>query len=225
VLFSHGVTALGSIYGNVTSQWASAGYVVAAPDYPLSNNKAPGGPTINDTKNQPADASFVIDQVLADDGSAFAGIVDPQRIGAAGHSLGAVTTYGLVYSACCRDDRIGAAIVFAGATVLVDTPDRYFRGVRTPLLAVHGDADPIVPYSLGLDAWRRAHAPKFLVTITGGNHLQPYLGGDDARTLAFYEYTTAFLDRYLKDDQTALRRFHVAVDAPGSGATLRQQVR
>jgi fermentation-respiration switch protein FrsA (DUF1100 family) len=103
--------------------------------------------------------------------------------------------------------------VFAGATVLVDTPDRYFRGVRTPLLAVHGDADPIVPYSLGLDAWRRAHAPKFLVTITGGNHLQPYLGGDDARTLAFYEYTTA------------LRRFHVAVDAPGSGATLRQQVR
>ncbi len=105
ILFSHGLGARGVYYENVIKTWVSAGYVVAAPDYPLSNANAPGGANfgraVADTKNQPADASFVIDQVikLNKQKGGLGGIVDPKRIGASGHSLGGITTYGLAYSA------------------------------------------------------------------------------------------------------------------------------
>jgi hypothetical protein len=42
------------------SRWAGAGYVVAAPDFPLSNGRAPGGPSFTDFVAQPGDMSFVI---------------------------------------------------------------------------------------------------------------------------------------------------------------------
>jgi fermentation-respiration switch protein FrsA (DUF1100 family) len=197
---------------------------VVAPDYPLSNHAAPGGPTINDTKNQPADASFVIDQVLANDDRYFGGIVDRDRIGAAGHSLGAITTYGLTYAACCRDERIDAAITLAGAALFVDAPANYFTGAHTPLLAVHGDTDQTVPYALEQQAWQRAGPPKFFVTYRNGNHLQPYLGDVDGRVLAFYEYTTAFFDTYLKDDARGLRRFHAAVRSRANAGELEEQL-
>ncbi|MEA2660320.1 MAG: hypothetical protein QOF64_3185 [Candidatus Binatota bacterium] len=224
VLMSHGFTALGSVYGAIASQWASAGYVVAAPDYPLSNNKAPGGPVTTDTKNQPADASFVIDQMIATDKSLFGGngIIDRDHIGAAGHSLGAITTYGLAYSDCCRDGRIDAAISMSGTTILVDAPDHYFHGTTTPLLAVHGDADETLPYSLEKSTYARATKPKFFVTFKGGSHVRPYIGGDDAQAESFYEFTTAFLDRYLKGDAEGLTRLRTAVATPGANATLQE---
>jgi dienelactone hydrolase len=222
VLMSHGYTALGSIYQAIGSQWASAGYVVAAPDYPLSNNKAPGGPVVTDTNQQPADASFVIDQVIAQDKTLTGGIVDAKHIGAAGHSLGAITTYGLAYSDCCRDKRIDAAITMAGATILVDAPAHYFHGTTTPLLAIHGDADKTLPISLEQSAYARATKPKLFVTFGGGNHIWPYLGGDDARANSFYDFTTAFFDRYLKLDAGALTRLRQAVATPGANATLRE---
>jgi predicted dienelactone hydrolase len=224
VLMSHGFTALGSVYRAIASQWASAGYVVAAPDYPLSNNKAPGGPVVTDTKNQPADASFVIDQMIASDETLFGadGIIDRDHIGAAGHSLGAITTYGLVYSDCCRDRRIDAAISMSGTTILVDAPDHYFHGTTTPLLAVHGDADGTLPYSLEQATYARATKPKFFVTFKGGSHVRPYIGGDDAQATSFYEFTTAFLDRYLKGDTEGLTRLRDAVKTPGANATLQE---
>src|SRR3954463_6686645 len=43
ILFSHGLGARGVFYQDVIKTWVSAGYVVAAPDYPLSNANAPGG--------------------------------------------------------------------------------------------------------------------------------------------------------------------------------------
>lgn len=42
VLFSHGVTGRGVEYANTLRVFASAGYVVVAPDYPLSNRNTPG---------------------------------------------------------------------------------------------------------------------------------------------------------------------------------------
>ena len=95
LVFSHGFTASGPAYGLLLRRIASAGYVVAAPTFPLSNGGAPGGPRLADVFNQPADVSFVIDQMLAanaDPASAFHGTIDPDRIGVGGHSLGAITT-------------------------------------------------------------------------------------------------------------------------------------
>ena len=63
--------------------------------------------------------SFVIGQVLkasATPDVALSGLVDPNEIGAAGHSNGAITTLGLVANSCCRDSRVMAAVVMAGTT-------------------------------------------------------------------------------------------------------------
>ena len=44
--------------------WAAAGYVVAAPLFPLSSSETPGGPDGGDIGSQPGDMSFVIGQML-----------------------------------------------------------------------------------------------------------------------------------------------------------------
>jgi hypothetical protein len=134
----------------------------AAPDYPLSNQNGPGNADPSDLENQPADARFVIDRVLASRSKrsgALSRLVDAKRIGASGHSLGALTTYRLVYQTCCRDKRIKAAASMSG--LAGNSPD-YSSGISTSLLAEHGDADGTLAYSAGADAFAKASPPKFL---------------------------------------------------------------
>ena len=65
VVFGHGFNATPGIYARLLQAWARAGYVVAAPFFPLSNANAPGGADEADIVNQPADMSFVITRILA----------------------------------------------------------------------------------------------------------------------------------------------------------------
>ena len=222
ILFSHGVLARGVFYAGLLTKWASAGYIVVAPDYPLSNTNAPGGVDfgrgVADVKNQPADASFVISQVLKLDKTKklVGGTVDQQHLGAAGHSLGAITTYGLVYSGCCRDKRIDAAIEMSGIPGVVEPAANYFHGTNTPLLAVHGDADPIVPYQTDVDGFANAKPPKFFLTFLGGGHISPFLGGPGVDAVALEKATVDFWDRYLKNDTAALGQLKTDAAVPGS---------
>lgn len=228
ILFSHGDLARGVTYASLLTKWASAGYVVVAPDYPLSNTNAPGGVDFNrgiaDVKNQPADASFVIGQVLKLDKTKklVGGTVDQQHLGAAGHSLGAITTYGLVYSACCRDKRVDAAVELSGIPALVDSAANYFHGVNTPLLAVHGSADPIVPYQADVNGFANASPPKYFLTFLGGGHIQPFLGMSttDPEVGVLQKATVDFWNRYLKGDAAALGQ--LKTDATLAGSTTFQ---
>lgn len=227
ILFSHGVLARGVFYEGLLEKWASAGYVVVAPDYPLSNTNAPGGVTfgggVSDVKNQPADASFVISQVLAQDKAKklVGGTIDQTRVGASGHSLGGITTYGLVYSPCCRDKRVKAAVPMSGLVGIVEPSDRYFGGPNIPLLMLHGNADPIVPYQNDVEAFARAKAPKFFVTFLDGGHISPFLGGDDPAAVALEKATVDFWDRYLKGNKVAL--VQLRTDAAVTGVTTLQE--
>lgn len=56
-----------------------------------------------------------------------------------------------------------------------------------PLLASHGDADTVVPYSLGRRLFEAANEPKQFITIPGRNHNDPQNG-------AYYDALIAFLD-------------------------------
>ncbi|MFN8025473.1 MAG: hypothetical protein U0W40_03660 [Acidimicrobiia bacterium] len=117
VVFAHGFSATPAGYDRLLRHWASAGYVVAAPTFPLSGGTSPCGPVAGDVVNQPEDMSFVITSVLGDAKSADSplhGLVDGQHVGAAGHSNGGITTYGLVGNTKLRDPRIDAAIIMAG---------------------------------------------------------------------------------------------------------------
>jgi dienelactone hydrolase len=216
VLFSHGFLATGPIYGALTTDIASAGYVVAAPTYPLSNTNAPGGPSFTDLDNQPADASFVIDELLADPD--FAPILADDRIGAAGHSMGGMTTLGLGLASCCTDERLDAAAAYSGAALL--GPNSFAGDV--PLLLVHGDGDPVVPYRRSVEAFEGADAPKYLVTLLGGGHVEGFLGGDSEQAQVIVSSTVDFFDAYLKDDPAALDRLETDADVPGI-ATLQEE--
>src|SRR5215469_452782 len=65
VVFGHGFATTPFRYRRLLQAWAAAGYLVAAPVFPLGNAHAPGGPDENDIVNQPRDMSFVITQLLA----------------------------------------------------------------------------------------------------------------------------------------------------------------
>ena len=134
--------------------------------FPLSNSATPGGPVAQDVQNQPADVSFVIDEVLAASsapGSVVGNAIDVEVIAASGHSNGAITTYGLVANSCCRDQRIDAAIVLSGALSpfaggvydLADTP---------PMLVVHGVNDVLTNYNQAVRSYNQLLPPKGLLT-------------------------------------------------------------
>jgi dienelactone hydrolase len=206
IVYSHGNSSNGTAYEPMLRQWASAGYVIAAPDYPLSKKDAPGGGDISDVAEQPADARFVIDRVLASSArrsGTLSRLVDPKRVGASGHSLGAITTYRLAYETCCFDKRVRAAAPMSG--VAGDAP-RFFANISTPLLAAHGDSDGTLPYRAGADTFTKANPPKFFLTLRGGGHTPPYRGGSAPDAVAVTKVTLDFFDLYLKDDARALQQ-------------------
>ena len=142
IVFAHGLGGSPQEYQQLLTAWAAAGYVVAAPLFPLSSSETPGGPDGGDIGNQPGDMSFVIDQVLnasAAPNGPLSGLVDPNEIGAAGHSNGAITTLGLVANSCCRDTRVKAAVVMAGTTEGLGRGS-YELAEAPPLLIVSGSS-------------------------------------------------------------------------------------
>jgi poly(3-hydroxybutyrate) depolymerase len=203
VVFVHGSGGNPDFYRVLLEAWAAAGYVVAAPRLP------------SDRVNQPGDVSFVISELLR----VYGDVVDAERIGVAGHSAGGVTTLGVALNTCCFDRRVRAAAVMAA-----DAPPfpegTYFTGMSTPLLVVHGLADPTVPYAEGRRIFDGASAPKVMLTVPASDtpsadHARPFVGTENrplADTRVVMATTIGFFDRYLGDDQAALDRVRKAVD-------------
>jgi len=204
VVFSHGWIATPEVYLPVLTRLAEHGYLAVAPAYPLSNGAAPGGPITRDVVNQPADASFVLDQVIAasrDESHWLSGLVDEDRVAAGGHSLGGFTTLGF-FNSCCTDDRVDAAFPVAGS--MASFPGEWFEGTDTPILLVHGDQDELVPYSRSADAYAQANAPKYFLTLLGGKHADFALNAEGRQFDITMDVILAFLDGYLRDDTAAL---------------------
>jgi fermentation-respiration switch protein FrsA (DUF1100 family) len=211
--FSHGFTANGPTYSMLLRQFAAAGYIVAAPTFPLTSRGAPGGPVDVDYRNQPADVSFVISEMLRlgrDVSHPLRGLVDPDKVAVAGHSLGAMTTLGVAYNSCCRDARIKAAVPIAGRAARFD--GMYVSRPEVPLLLIHGEADATVPYAGSEAAYRDAGAPKFLLTIERGSH-SPFAGpaGD-----VIVNVMRDFFDHYLRGRAGSLDSLQRAGDVAGT---------
>jgi fermentation-respiration switch protein FrsA (DUF1100 family) len=225
VVFSHGSGVSSPVrYELLFNAWAAAGYVIAAPKYPLSSTSLPGAS--GDAVNQPADVSFLISELVrlgADRTGPYAGLVDGERVAVAGHSLGAVTTLGVAFNRCCLDPRIDAGIVMAGGEAYFPQ-DQWFGGIRTPILVIHGDDDRVVRIAAGQKVFADAAPPKAMLTLFGGDHSRPYGGSlatadNPERLGATAQGSTrivnaaavAFLDRYLKDRADALSRLGTAL--------------
>ena len=173
IMFSHGLSGHPEKFTEIFAVWAEAGYVVAAPAFPLTNDHVPSSSSnIPDLLEQPADVSFVLDQVLALDeerGSKLFKAIDEDRIGAAGLSLGGATTYGVAFSECCRDDRLISAAVLNGfATPIGDGGEIRLDG-HIPLFIGHSDTDPLLSFESAQSTFDRAVAPVWFVTLHGAS--------------------------------------------------------
>jgi dienelactone hydrolase len=212
IVFGHGFALAPSTYRGLLDAWARAGYVVAAPVFPLTNAGAPGGPDESDLVNQPRDVSVVVSSLLAlsaRPGGVLAGSIDASRIAVAGHSDGAVTALAVAYDRRFRDTRVRAAIVLSGATPSGMGP---FPRRGPPLLAVQGTADAINAPGTTAAFFRRARRPKFLLWLLGASHRPPYTYQEPQLRIV-EQATAAFLDHYLRG--RPLRAFDMAAKRPG----------
>jgi len=202
IVFGHGFAVTPADYHRLLTAWAQAGFVVAAPVFPLENAHAPGGPDEADLVNQPADMSFVISSMLAlaaQRGSFLAGRIIPGRVGVSGQSDGGETALAMAYDRYYRDPRVRAAAILSGAE-LPNSKAVYFPRPSPPLLATQGTADTTNRPHFSYDFFRAARRPKYLLRLLGAGHLPPYTTQQPQLSI-IERVTIAFFDRYLKDQR------------------------
>ncbi|MBX5496324.1 MAG: hypothetical protein IRZ15_13415 [Bryobacteraceae bacterium] len=232
VVFSHGYcgSAIQTVF--LTEELARRGYVVAAPnhvdpDCGSSNNAAPQEPPLTSyqewsdqtyTKRRD-DVRRVLDGMLAD--PQFASIIDPEKIGGIGHSLGGYTIFGLAGGwESWYEPRIKAALLLSPYLHAYRYNNR-ISAVRIPLMYQSGgtDGDRFVTQSLtGEDnnpkgaIYQLSNRPKFYGIVGGAGHFawtniscqgQPVAecvkNVPNVRTINTYSFD--FLDRYLKQQE------------------------
>lgn len=173
LMYSHGYSSTRNEAVPVANHAASHGYVVVAPDFPLTNMLAnDAAPDIEDTANQPGDVSFLIDQVLAlskDPAHALAGAVDETRIGALGVSLGGLTTLLVSLHPKRSDPRIQVALPIAAPSSFF--AEGFYHTRDVPLLFIHGDIDAFIQYEAnGRRSFTRAGTKARLISVAKGSH-------------------------------------------------------
>ncbi len=180
--------------------------MVAAPLFPLTQKHVPGGRREADLINQPADMSFVISRMLAENelpASFLHGLIVPDLIAVAGQSDGAATALAEAYDPAFADPRIRAAIILSGAELSSIDDEIPFPSHGPALLATQGSRDTINEPAATHRYFDLAPRPKFLLTLIGATHLppyttqQPYLG-------VVEQVTIAFLDHFLQARHASL---------------------
>jgi predicted dienelactone hydrolase len=171
VVFAHGLMSSRGQSPYYTEHLASHGYVVVAPDFPLSKGGAPGGASLGAVAEQAGDVSFMIDTFLAHDdeaGNLFESAIDADRIGVTGHSLGGLTTLLSIYGPG-RDERIDAALAIEPVACIMT--DDVSGDASTPVLVLAGSLDRFVRGMprIGYDA---ANPPRYWLEVAGADHVR-----------------------------------------------------
>jgi acetyl esterase/lipase len=172
--------------------WAAHGYIVAAPEFPLTDQDIAGSNLDeNDIQNQPADVRYVTDWLVSS-ASPLSSRIDPNRVAVTGHSDGAETALAAGITPTPAGEPAYRAVIAMSVQPLVnDKPT-----TNPPILITQGDADTINPPSYGYETYSLASAPKYLLVLHGAEHLPPLESG--SQWLAGIEAATeAFLDAYL----------------------------
>jgi predicted dienelactone hydrolase len=194
VVFGPGYRVGPDTYTDLLRSWATAGFVVAAPEFPLADPAVAGAALDEgDLNNEPADINFVIASLVATD-SPVAAAIDPGRVAVTGHSDGAEAALAVAQEG---NPNIKAAIIMAGQPVLPH------QAPNPPILVIQGDQDTINPPVRSLEVYQQAAHPRFLLTLLGAPHLAPFSGASrwvsvvDAVTLDFLHH---YLSGVTSDD-------------------------
>jgi predicted dienelactone hydrolase len=177
IVRAHGLAANRRDAVYLTTHLASHGYVVVAPDFPLSKINTPALiPIIYDVAEQAHDVAFVAEQAgeaTVDALKFLAGRVDGRRIGTLGHSLGGLTVLLDAYHPTLSDDSpTRTRAVAALAPWACSLQDTFFGDSTIPALWMGGDADLITPYASNQQSvFARASTPRILATLDEGTHV------------------------------------------------------
>lgn len=184
IVFGHGFQVGPTPYITLLEAWAAAGYVVAAPEFPLTDQAVAGANLDeNDIQQQPADVRYVLDTLVAST-SPLAADIDPGRVLLAGHSDGAETVLAASETPAPAGEPAVRAVLCMGVSPIPGQTTT----ANPPILISQGDADTINPPSLGRATYAAAAGPKYYLDLLGGEHLPPLESG--SRWLPTIEATT-----------------------------------
>jgi len=217
VVFGHGFAETPTVYARLLDAWARAGYVVAAPLFPLTQKYVPGGRREADLINQPADMSFVTSRMLAENqlpASFLHGLIAPDLIAVAGQSDGAATALADAYDPAVADPRVRAAIILSGAELSSIDDEIRFPSYGPALLATQGSRDTINEPAATHRYFDVAPRPKFLLTLIGATHLPPYTTQQPYLRVV-EQVTIAFLDHFLEGKHASLVRMRDSGNVAG----------
>lgn len=227
IVFSQGYDLAVDAYQALLEDWASAGFVVAAPTYPHTDPSDPVALNENDIVNHPTDLRFVINALVdsaRQPGTVLSGLVNPAKIGVVGHSDGGDVSLAVAENSCCQDPQVKAAAILSGAE-LSSFGGSYVTTSPVPLVVVQGTADTINPPACSVQIYDDASAPKYYLDLLGAAHGPPYIDpGTDQEVVA--QVVTDFFDAELAGQPVASAAMMNAGDRAGvseiSDASLSQ---
>jgi predicted dienelactone hydrolase len=241
IVFSHGAGSARDGYEYLGRHWAAQGYVVVHPqhlgsDLNVWRGKAGGAKaalrrSVADPQNavdRVQDVQFTLARLeeLNALGGRFAGQLDLQRLGLAGHSFGAATALAVGGQVVFTPDdtelvvaepRVRAILAMSAPRPAKASPAALvhaFAAVRAPCLHFTGTRDETPIHETTAHERRipfdHLHvSDQLLVTFTGGDHLvfagvKRLFEADEPRDPTFHalirQATTHFWNAYLRDD-------------------------
>ena len=190
-------------YSALLRSWASAGYVVAAVNFPHSSCLTGAAATESDLVNQPADISYAITALLRRSaaghglaGGLHQGALDPDEIAISGQSDGGDTVAAVAANSCCADQRVKATAVLSGAKWPA-MGGSWFAGKPAPMLIAQGSIDTVNLPGCSVALYRGDRARlRYYLDLFGADHTGPYWGTNRYERIVS-RVTLAFFDRYV----------------------------
>jgi len=202
--FTHGYGSSPQNSLFIISALAAAGFVVPAPHFNHNFTDVNNG-------NTSKDVSQILTNTLALNASGpLAGHINTGiGVGVSGHSLGGMTTHGLLTS--WPDSRI----VSANPQSCVDMGNPA-ASVNAKVLFVHGDRDSTTSYSSARQAYTEMNWPKAFLTFVGGSHTSFWSDQRFPRTVVDWARWTMYGDTAARD--------RLPSDAAGSNTRWESQL-
>lgn len=169
VVFSHGFAGYPEQSVSLTTHLASWGFVVAAPAHvERSLDGLLGTGTVGVPKSTDLavlQATVTLTEEASNGAGVLHGLVDPNRVVAAGHSAGA----GAAYQLASADARVKAWISYAVGFGGQSGPAP--KAPTKPGMVMLGQTDGIIPRAASEKVYAGMHTPKYLVEIPRAGHL------------------------------------------------------